>query len=138
MLRNSCSVYNKKLSHCFLRCPNDFILIHHLNPILLTFKHKDEKLSCTIAYFYVLYRSLFILSLSCSEYPSNCILIHLVMHHQSSYFLYFIKAILVLPFFECILSTFQDVTYMFSYPASIQHRNRFIIYPVFTVFETST
>ena len=47
--------YIKKLRHCLLCCPNGFIFIHYLNPILLAFKHKDEKLCRTISYFYILW-----------------------------------------------------------------------------------
>ena len=53
MLAHCWHTHIKQLSHRLLRCPNGLILIHHLNPILLTFKHEDEKLCCTISYFYI-------------------------------------------------------------------------------------
>gem|GEM_PF-3883850 len=43
----------KKLRHSLLGRPNGLIFIHHLNPILFALKHKDEKLSRAISYFYI-------------------------------------------------------------------------------------
>ena len=48
---------SKSCAIAFLGCPNGFVLIYHLNPILLAFKHEDEKLCRTISYFYIFYHN---------------------------------------------------------------------------------
>lgn len=41
----------KKRSHSFLRTPNGFVFINHLNAIFLTLCHKDKEFGCAISYF---------------------------------------------------------------------------------------